>query len=88
MLLEERLEEIEGLLKAIEQREEVGRVIGETDGMDELRDRLQALLQLTEVQADHVLSVPVARLSEGCRLSPIDERERHRAYLEGLRSEA
>jgi len=84
-LLEDRLEEIEGLLRAIEQREEVVRVIAGADGMDELRDRVQALLQLTEPQAEHVLSVPVARFSEGSRLSLIDERERHRAYLERLR---
>jgi hypothetical protein len=31
--------------------------------------------------------VPVARLSEGSRLSLIDERERHQAYLERLRTE-
>jgi hypothetical protein len=46
-LLEGRLEEIEGLLKAIEQREEVIRVIGGADGMDELRDRVAPLEDAT-----------------------------------------
>ncbi len=70
----ERLHLVSGLLTAILDIDEVLAVIRGSDDTAEARERLQAVFDLTEVQASYILEMPLRRLT---RLSQLElERER------------
>ena len=64
---DQRLHIIEGLLAALDRIADVNRVVGSSPGRDEARAGLMADLDLSDVQANHVLDMTVARQTAGAR---------------------
>ncbi|HVN12845.1 MAG TPA: DNA topoisomerase IV subunit A [Kineosporiaceae bacterium] len=74
----DRLHLVEGLLVAILDIDEVIAVIRSSDDTAQARERLIAVFDLTQVQADYILEMPLRRLTKYSRL----ELDREKAQLE------
>ncbi len=60
---EERAHIVEGLLIALDNIDEVVRIIRGSDDVDEARRTLIARFELSEIQANHILDMPLRRLT-------------------------
>ncbi|MCX9191215.1 DNA topoisomerase IV [Carbonactinospora thermoautotrophica] len=60
---EERAHIVEGLLVALDNIDEVVRVIRSSRDTSEARDRLMSAFNLSEIQAQHILDMPLRRLT-------------------------
>lgn len=76
---DERLHIIEGLLAALDRMSEVDRLVSAAEGRAEARAALAAGLGLTDVQANHVLDMTVARRTAGARADLVAEAARLRS---------
>jgi DNA gyrase subunit A len=84
---EERLHIVEGLLIALDHLDEVIKIIRGSQDAEEARTKLMSKFKLTEIQANHILDMPLRRLTRLARTELQDEKkelvERIR-YLESL----
>ncbi len=74
----DRLHLVEGLLVAILDIDDVIAIIRSSDDVDEARSRLMLAFELDEIQADHILSLRLRRLTKFSRI----ELETEKAELE------
>lgn len=81
----ERLMILEGLVKALDALDEVIALIRRSPTVDEARAGLIALLDINEVQADHILAMQLRRLAALERQKIIDERDEKLALVEEYR---
>ena len=72
----DRLHLVEGLLVAIVDIDEVIQVIRTSDDAAAARERLMSVFDLTEVQANHILDMPLRRLTRYSRIELEAEQER------------
>ena len=80
----DRLHLVEGLLIAILDIDEVIQVIRASDDAAVARDRLMSVFDLTEVQANYILDMPLRRLTKFSRVELEAEQERLRTTIEEL----
>lgn len=73
--VEERLMILEGLVKALDMLDEVISLIRRSPTVEEAREGLMELLDINEIQADHILAMQLRRLAALERQKIIDERE-------------
>lgn len=73
--VEERLMILEGLVKALDMLDEVIALIRRSPTVDEARTGLMELLDINEVQADHILAMQLRRLAALERQKILDERD-------------
>lgn len=73
--VEERLMILEGLVKALDMLDEVIALIRRSPTVDEAREGLMELLDINEVQADHILAMQLRRLAALERQKILDERD-------------
>jgi DNA gyrase subunit A len=64
---EERLHIVEGLLIALDHLDEVIKIIRGSEDADEARTKLMSEFQLSEIQANHILDMPLRRLTRLAR---------------------
>jgi DNA gyrase subunit A len=76
---DDRLHIIDGLLSALARIGDVNRVVGSAAGRDEAKVALIGELGLSDVQANHVLDMTVARLTTGARADLAAEADRLRS---------
>ncbi|UVJ57812.1 DNA gyrase subunit A [Trueperella pyogenes] len=72
---EERLMILEGLVKALDMLDEVIALIRRSPTVDEARTGLIELLDINEIQADHILAMQLRRLAALERQKILDERD-------------
>ncbi len=82
---EERLMILDGLVKALDMLDEVIALIRRSPTADEARQGLIELLDINEVQADHILAMQLRRLAALERQKIIDERDEKLALVEDYR---
>ena len=82
---EERAHILEGLRKAIDQLDLVIQLIRQAENPDAARDALIRRLQLTEVQARHILDMRLQRLTQLERHKIVEEHEQTLALLTDLK---
>ncbi|WP_124054731.1 DNA gyrase subunit A [Arcanobacterium ihumii] len=82
---EERLMILEGLAKALDQLDAVIALIRASQTPDEARKGLMELLDINEVQADHILSMQLRRLAALERQKILDEKAEKEALCEEYR---
>ncbi len=80
----ERLHLVEGLLIAILDIDEVIAVIRSSDDAIEARARLIAIFDLTELQANYILDMPLRRLTKFSRIELESERDELHETISGL----
>jgi DNA gyrase subunit A len=80
----ERLHLLEGLLIAILDIDEVIQVIRESDDTAAARTRLMEIFDLTEIQTNYILEMPLRRLTKFSRLDIEKESDQLRAAIENL----
>ena len=80
----DRLHLVEGLLIAILDIDEVIQVIRSSDNAAMARERLRSIFDLSEVQADYILDMPLRRLTKFSRLELEKESEDLRARIAEL----
>ncbi len=84
---QERAHILEGLLKALDRLDEVVRTIRQSKTVDNARQALIALLEITEIQANAILEMPLRRLA-ALEAQKIDEEYQEKlriiGYLDGL----
>ncbi len=81
----DRLHIVEGLLKALDQIDEVIKVIRESDDADEARQKLmQKRFGFSEIQANHILDMPLRRLTGLERQKLKDEAEELQTTIKEL----
>jgi DNA gyrase subunit A len=80
----ERLHLVEGLLVAILDIDEVIQLIRSSDNAEEARQRLMTVFDLTELQANHILDMPLRRLTRLSRLELEAQRSELEATIEEL----
>lgn len=73
--VEERLMILEGLVKALDMLDEVIALIRRSPTVDEAREGLMELLDINEIQADHILAMQLRRLAALERQKILDERD-------------
>ncbi|QCX45980.1 DNA gyrase subunit A [Arcanobacterium haemolyticum] len=71
----ERLMILEGLVKALDALDEVIALIRRSPTVDEAREGLMKLLDINEIQADHILAMQLRRLAALERQKILDERD-------------
>ena len=74
----DRLHLVEGLLVAILDIDEVIQLIRSSDDAEQARERLMSVFDLTEIQANYILDMPLRRLTKFSRI----ELEKERTELE------
>ena len=84
MRAEERLHLVEGLLVAILDIDEVIQLIRESDDATAARTRLMSVFDLTEIQANHILDMPLRRLTKFSRIELEKEAAGLREQIEEL----
>jgi DNA gyrase subunit A len=87
----ERAHILEGLLKALDRLDEVIRTIRQSKTVDNARQALIALLEITEIQANAILEMPLRRLAalEAQKIQDeYNEKLQLIAYLESLLSDS
>ncbi len=82
----DRLHLVEGLLVAILDIDEVIQLIRTSDDAAAARERLMQVFDLTEVQATHILDLPLRRLTRFSRLELEKEQDELRRTIEGLQA--
>ena len=82
---EERAHILEGLRKAIDQLDLVIRLIRQAENPDAARDALIRQLQLTEIQARHILDMRLQRLTQLERHKIVEEHEQTLALIADLK---
>lgn len=80
----ERLHLVQGLLVAIVDIDEVIAIIRASEDVDTARARLMEVFDLSDVQADHILSLRLRRLTKFSRLELESEQADLLAQIEGL----
>jgi DNA gyrase subunit A len=80
----DRLHLVDGLLVAILDIDEVIQVIRSSDNAAEAKQRLTDIFDLTEVQADYILDMPLRRLTKFSRIELEKEQEELRRTIEEL----
>ena len=80
----DRLHLVEGLLLAILDIDEVIQLIRSSDNAEEARSRLMSVFDLTEIQANYILDMPLRRLTKYSKLELDKERDELLATIEGL----
>jgi DNA gyrase subunit A len=81
---QERLHLVEGLLVAILDIDEVIQLIRESDDSSAARDRLIAVFDLSEVQANYILDMPLRRLTKFSRIELEKESDELRRSIDEL----
>ena len=81
---QERLHLVDGLLVAILDIDEVIQVIRTSDDAAAARERLMSVFELTEIQANYILDMPLRRLTKFSRLELEAEQERLREAIATL----
>ncbi|MDT3767741.1 DNA topoisomerase IV subunit A [Gleimia hominis] len=81
----ERLHLVQGLLVAVLDIDDVIAIIRSSETVDEARSRLMVAFDLSEVQADHILSLRLRRLTKFSRLELESERDELEAKIASLR---
>jgi DNA gyrase subunit A len=84
---EERLHIVDGLLIALDHLDEVIKIIRGSQDADEARTKLMTKFKLSEIQANHILDMPLRRLTRLARAELVDEKKELLArikYLESL----
>ena len=81
---QDRLHLVEGLLIAILDIDEVIQVVRESDDAAAAKDRLMAIFDLSEVQANYILDMPLRRLTKFSRLELEKESETLKREIEEL----
>ncbi|MDP9416813.1 MAG: DNA topoisomerase IV subunit A, partial [Actinomycetota bacterium] len=81
---EDRVHLVEGLLVAIVDIDEVIQVIRTSEDAAEARGRLMSVFDLTEVQANYILDMPLRRLTKYSKLELERERDDLRRTIEEL----
>jgi DNA gyrase subunit A len=85
-LAQERLHVLEGLLIAILDIDEVIQIIRESEDTSEARNRLTDIFDLTEIQANYILEMPLRRLTKFSRIEIAKEADDLRTTIEELES--
>jgi DNA gyrase subunit A len=80
----DRLHLVEGLLLAILDIDEVIQLIRSSDNAAAAKERLMTVFDLTEVQADYILDMPLRRLTKFSRLELEKEQSELQATIEEL----
>lgn len=80
----DRLHLVDGLLIAILDIDEVIQVIRSSDNAATAKERLTTVFDLTEIQADYILDMPLRRLTKFSRLELEKEQEELRRTIEEL----
>ena len=80
----ERLHLVEGLLIAIIDIDEVIELIRASENAAEAKDRLMGVFDLTDVQANYILDMPLRRLTKFSRIELETEADELRARIEDL----
>ncbi len=80
----DRLHLVEGLLTAILDIDEVIQLIRSSDNAEQARERLIGVFDLTEVQANYILDMPLRRLTRFSRIELDKEAEELRRTIEEL----
>jgi DNA gyrase subunit A len=81
---QERLHLLEGLLIAILDIDEVIQIIRESEDTGQARHRLMDIFDLTEVQTNYILEMPLRRLTKFSRIEISQEADQLRANIEDL----
>jgi DNA gyrase subunit A len=80
----DRLHLVDGLLVAILDIDEVIQLIRSSDNAEEARGRLMTVFDLTELQTNYILDMPLRRLTKFSKLELDKEAEELRATIAGL----
>ncbi|MGN6724226.1 MAG: DNA gyrase subunit A, partial [Marmoricola sp.] len=80
----DRLHLVEGLLLAILDIDEVIQLIRSSDNAEQARTRLMEVFDLTEIQANYILDMPLRRLTKYSKLELDKERDELLSTIEGL----
>jgi DNA gyrase subunit A len=80
----DRLHLVEGLLLAILDIDEVIQLIRGSDNAEQARERLMSVFDLTEIQANYILDMPLRRLTRFSKLELDKERDELLATIAGL----
>jgi DNA gyrase subunit A len=80
----DRLHLVEGLLLAILDIDEVIQLIRSSDNAEQARERLMSVFDLTEVQANYILDMPLRRLTRFSKIELDKERDELLATIAGL----
>ncbi|HET6167220.1 MAG TPA: DNA topoisomerase (ATP-hydrolyzing) [Marmoricola sp.] len=80
----DRLHLVEGLLLAILDIDEVIQLIRGSDNAEQARERLMSVFDLTEIQANYILDMPLRRLTRFSKLELDKERDELMTTIAGL----
>ncbi len=80
----ERLHLVDGLLIAIVDIDEVIELIRASENATEARERLMSVFDLSEIQANYILDMPLRRLTKFSRIELETERDELRSRIEEL----
>ncbi|HET7349600.1 MAG TPA: DNA topoisomerase IV subunit A [Marmoricola sp.] len=80
----DRLHLVEGLLLAILDIDEVIQLIRSSDNAEQARERLMSVFDLTEVQANYILDMPLRRLTKFSKIELDKEADELRRTIEQL----
>jgi len=80
----DRLHLVEGLLLAILDIDEVIQLIRSSDNAEQARERLMSVFDLTEIQANYILDMPLRRLTRFSKIELDKERDELLATIAGL----
>src|SRR5689334_16922697 len=83
---EERLHIVEGLLIALDHLDEVIKIIRASQDSEEARTKLMTRFKLSEIQANHILDMPLRRLTRLARTELDDEKKELVARIKYLDS--
>jgi DNA gyrase subunit A len=80
----DRLHLVEGLLLAIIDIDEVIELIRGSDNAEQARERLMSVFDLTEIQANYILDMPLRRLTKFSKIELDKEADELKRTIEGL----
>ncbi|MCW2781299.1 MAG: gyrA 2 [Marmoricola sp.] len=80
----DRLHLVEGLLLAILDIDEVIQLIRGSDNAEQARERLRSVFDLTEIQANYILDMPLRRLTRFSKLELDKERDELQRTIDAL----
>ena len=80
----DRLHLVEGLLLAILDIDEVIQLIRSSDNAEQARERLMSVFDLTEIQANYILDMPLRRLTKFSKIELDKERDELLTTIAGL----
>src|SRR4051794_8906369 len=80
----DRLHLVEGLLTAILDIDEVIQLIRSSDNAEQARERLRSVFDLTEIQANYILDMPLRRLTRFSKIELDQESEQLRRTIADL----